>query len=63
MNQQTKNSCTTVAQQISGVRTLYSRIGEPLPADVLIDLHHYLGTAMQLYHQMQKSKTVKRKKQ
>ena len=48
MNQHTKNRYVAVTQQIDSVRRLYSRIGQPLPADIIIDLHHYLGSAMEL---------------
>jgi len=48
MNQQTENRYVAVTRQIDSVRKLYSRIGQPLPADIIIDLHHYLGKAMEL---------------
>ena len=36
-----------VSAQVNRVRKLYSRIGEPLPADVIIDLHRHLAPALE----------------
>ena len=36
-----------VAAQVNRVRKLYSRIGEPLPADIIIDLHRHLAPALE----------------
>lgn len=48
MNQQTKNRYGAVTQQINSVRKIYSDIGQPLPAEIIIDLHQYLGKAMDI---------------
>lgn len=32
-----------VQEQVAAVRKLYSKIGEPLPADIIIDLYTHLG--------------------
>lgn len=34
--------------QVERMRKLYSRIGEPLPVDVIIDLYRHLDGALQL---------------
>ena len=36
-----------VAAQVGRIRRLYSRIGEPLPADIIIDLHRHLAPALE----------------
>lgn len=36
-----------VAGQVNRIRRLYSRIGEPLPADIIIDLHRHLAPALE----------------
>ena len=36
-----------VSAQVNRVRTIYSRIGEPLPADIIIDLHRHLAPALE----------------
>lgn len=48
MNQQTKNRYVAVTRQVDSMRRLYSRIGQPLPVDIIIDLHHHLGKALDL---------------
>ena len=32
-----------VQAQVAAIRKLYSKIGEPLPADIVIDLYTHLG--------------------
>lgn len=34
------------AMQVARIRKLYSQIGEPLPADIIIDLHRTLGATL-----------------
>ena len=36
-----------VAARVNRVRKLYSRIGEPLPVDIIIDLHRHLAPALE----------------
>ena len=36
-----------VAAQVNRVRALYSQIGEPLPADTIIDLYLHLAPALE----------------
>ena len=36
-----------VAAQVNRVRALYSQIGEPLPADIIIDLYLRLAPALE----------------
>lgn len=52
MNQQTKNRYVAVTQQVDSVRRIYSAIGQPLPVDIIIDLHHHLGKALSLAEQI-----------
>ena len=61
MNPQTENRYVAVTQQVQSVRRIYSQIGEPLPADVIIDLHLHLAEAMRL-HRSQTKKTAKVKR-
>lgn len=46
MQKQRKNRYADVSRQAARMRALYSQIGEPLPADVLIDLYRHLGKAL-----------------
>ena len=57
MNQQTKNRYVAVTQQIDRVRRIYSQIGQPLPAEIIIDLYRHLGAVMD---QNQKTESKKR---
>ncbi|MBE5775867.1 MAG: hypothetical protein E7337_18425 [Clostridiales bacterium] len=43
MNEQMKNRYVSVARRVERVRRIYSDIGQPLPADIIIDLHRHLG--------------------
>ena len=36
-----------VAARVMRIRRLYSRLGEPLPADIIIDLHRHLAPALE----------------
>ena len=47
MEKEPKNQYERVAGQVKRIRRLYSRIGEPLPADVIIDLHRHLAPALE----------------
>lgn len=52
-----------VSAQIARTRKLYSQIGEPLPADVIIDLHQHLGTALSALNERDASlRRVRRKR-
>ena len=48
MKEQKTDRYARTSLQVEHVRKLYSRIGEPLPADVIIDLYRHLGKAMEL---------------
>lgn len=39
--------CERVAEQVRRVCELYSQLGEPLPADTIIDLHRHLALALE----------------
>lgn len=48
--------CERVAEQVRRVCELYSRIGEPLPADTIIDLHRHLAPALEAVAPAKKNK-------
>ena len=48
------------AKQIDRVRSLYSRIGEPLAVDVIFDLYRHLGGALTLAREERPQKTKKK---
>lgn len=48
-NQSSADRRAQTARQIQRLRTLYSQIGEPLPVDILFDLHLHLGSALELH--------------
>lgn len=48
MEKQRKNRYTQVSRQVDQLRRLYSGIGEPLSVDIIIDLHHHLGKALEI---------------
>ena len=48
MKEQKTDRYARTSRQVEHVRKLYSRIGEPLPADVIIDLYRHLDRAMEL---------------
>lgn len=48
MEKQRENSGARLAKQVEEMRRLYSQIGQPLPVDIIIDLHHHLGKALEL---------------
>ena len=50
-----------VAAQVSRVRKIYSRIGEPLPADIIIDLHRHLAPALETVQVPQTERRKRRK--
>ena len=49
------------AAQVSRVRKIYSSIGEPLPVDIIIDLHHHLAPALEAVQAPQKERRKRRK--
>lgn len=49
-------------EQVSRVRKLYSQIGEPLPADVIIEMYHYLEKALELADEEESRRVVERKR-
>jgi len=44
MQKQMPTSYQETARKIENVRRIYSKIGEPLPADIIVDLYRHLGT-------------------
>jgi len=54
MEKQMKNRSVQAGRQLERMRRLYSEIGEPLPVDVMFDLHRHLGSALELAEQNQK---------
>ena len=47
MQREARSQYDRVAEQVNRIRKLYSRIGEPLPADIIIDLHRHLAPALE----------------
>lgn len=41
------NRYDRAATQVDRMRKLYSEIGEPLPVDIIIDLHRHLSPALE----------------
>ena len=44
MQKQMPTSYQETARKIENVRRIYSQIGEPLPADIIVDLYRHLAT-------------------
>lgn len=53
--QKQKQHTAQVNEQILRMRRLYSRIGEPLPVDVIIDLCRHLDTALEIADESKKT--------
>lgn len=47
MEKAEKNRYARTAAQVDRTRKLYSRIGEPLPAEIIIELYQHLGKALE----------------
>lgn len=56
-----RNARIQVTEQVRRMRRLYSEIGEPLPAEVLIDLHLHLGKALEAGGRAKSTKNSRRK--
>lgn len=56
MLREDQNRYERVAAQVDRVRALYSRIGEPLPADTIIDLYRSIGPALEAVGERERSK-------
>ena len=61
MKEQKTDRYARTSLQVEHVRKLYSQIGEPLPADVSIDLYRHLGKAMELAEEPQPRPSVHRR--
>ena len=48
MKEQKQSHHAQVICQVDRLRKIYSQIGEPLPVDVIIDLHRHLGGALEI---------------
>ena len=48
MEKQRQNSYQQVSERVERVRRIYSRIGEPLPVEIIIDLYRHLGKMPQM---------------
>ena len=58
MEKQRQNPYQQVSARVERVREIYSRIGEPLPVEIIIDLYRHLGSVPQA-----EEKTAKKRKQ
>ena len=63
MEKQRQNRYARSAKQVEEMRRLYSSIGQPLPADVIIDLCQHLGTALSLAEETNPKRSKKRRAQ
>ena len=61
MKEQKTDRYARVSHQVDRVRKLYSQIGEPLPADVIIELYQHLDRALELAERPQPKPANKRK--
>ena len=61
MKEQKTDRYARTSHQVEHVRKIYSQIGEPLPADVIIELYRHLGRAMELAEEPQPRPTDRRK--
>lgn len=60
MKEPMKNRRVQMTCQVERMRKLYSQIGEPLPVDVMLDLHRHLGAALEIdENQREKPKNKK----
>ena len=62
MPREDRNRYERVAAQVNRVRALYSRIGEPLPVDVIIDLHRCLAPALEAVDEQSRGEKERTKK-
>ena len=51
----------SIANQVRRVREIYSRIGEPLSVDTIIDLHRHLGPALKAAARSRRDKPLRRR--
>ena len=56
------NRYAQTAAQVESMRRLYSSIGQPLPVDIIIDLHHHLGKALAMADEAGKGRFPRQKK-
>ena len=47
MQREHGDSYKRVSEQVNRIRKLYSRIGEPLPVDIIVDLYLHLAPALE----------------
>ena len=48
MQNRRKKSDEEIRRQVERTRGIYSRLGQPLAADMVIELYRHLGTAMEM---------------
>ena len=48
MEKQRKSSYQQVSERVERVRRIYSRIGEPLPVEIIIELYRHLGSVPEI---------------
>lgn len=49
-------------ERVSRVRKLYTQIGEPLSADVVIEMYHYLEKALEFANGEENRRMVKKRR-
>lgn len=57
-----QNRYREIDRQVKKVREIYSGIGQPLPADVIIDLYLHLGKVQEAVRAENRSKVPKKRK-
>lgn len=62
MEKQMQNSYARTAKQVEEMCRLYSKIGQPLPVNIIIDLHHHLGKALDMEAQTRPRPLGKKKR-
>ena len=60
--EQRENRYARVTKQVEEMRRLYSNIGQPLPVNIIIDLHQHLGSALEAAEKLQPSPRGKKRR-
>ncbi len=61
MRKQRKENHVQVSEQVKRVRKMYSEIGEPLPAELIIDLYQHLGKALEVVETIEPQQSKRRR--
>ncbi len=61
MRKQRKENHVQVSEQVKRVRKMYSEIGEPLPAELIVDLYQHLGKALEVVETIEPQQSKRRR--